>query len=109
MTTSRWRGISTSMFFRLWTRAPRTAIHSCAMAPLSGARESPRTSDPSMGLGGPMLSCARGGRPQSPKRSMRDQLFRTKSLDAILSEGAAPDHQLRRSLGAFDVFMLGVG
>src|SRR5260370_5633153 len=31
MTTSLWRGMSTSMFFRLCTRAPRTEIHSCAM------------------------------------------------------------------------------
>src|SRR5258708_1076787 len=31
MTTSLWRGMSTSMFLRLWTRTPRTAIQSCAM------------------------------------------------------------------------------
>src|SRR5580704_13037051 len=31
MTTSLCRGMSTSMFLRLWTRAPRTAIHLCAM------------------------------------------------------------------------------
>src|ERR1700674_4584005 len=31
MTTSRWRGMSTSMFLRLWTRAPRTEIQLCAM------------------------------------------------------------------------------
>ena len=39
---------------------------------------------------------------------LRD-LFRTKSLDAILREGAAPQHQLKRTLGAFDVVMLGIG
>src|SRR3954454_22723375 len=31
MTTSRSRGRSTSIFFRLWTRAPRTAIQSWAI------------------------------------------------------------------------------
>src|SRR5262245_45859444 len=39
---------------------------------------------------------------------MKD-LVRTKSLDALLSESAAPNQQLRRSLGAFDVVMLGIG
>lgn len=40
---------------------------------------------------------------------MLKQLFKTKSLDAILSEGAAQEHQLKRALGAFDVTMLGIG
>ncbi len=40
---------------------------------------------------------------------MLKRLFRIKSLDLILSEGRAPQHQLRRTLGAFDVVMLGVG
>ena len=40
---------------------------------------------------------------------MLKQLFKTKSLDAILSEGAASEHQLKRALGAFDVTMLGIG
>ena len=40
---------------------------------------------------------------------MLRQLFRTKSLDAILSDGETPQHQLKRSLGAFDVVMLGIG
>src|SRR6266704_3118401 len=39
---------------------------------------------------------------------LRD-LFRIKSLDAILRESGAPQHQLKRSLGAFDVVMLGIG
>src|SRR6202521_1651992 len=39
---------------------------------------------------------------------LRD-LFRTKSLDAILHEGDAPQNQLKRTLGAFDVVMLGIG
>jgi len=40
---------------------------------------------------------------------MLRQLFRTKKLDAILSDGEAPEHQLKRSLGSFDVVMLGIG
>jgi APA family basic amino acid/polyamine antiporter len=38
-----------------------------------------------------------------------NQLFRTKSLDRILTESESPSHQLKRSLGAFDVVMLGIG
>jgi APA family basic amino acid/polyamine antiporter len=37
------------------------------------------------------------------------QLFQTKSLDAILRESEAPERQLKRVLGAFDVVMLGIG
>jgi len=40
---------------------------------------------------------------------MLRQLFRTKSLDTILAESGDPQHQLKRSLGAFDVVMLGIG
>ena len=40
---------------------------------------------------------------------MTNQLLRTKSLDAILSESEAPHRQLKRVLGAFDVLMLGIG
>jgi APA family basic amino acid/polyamine antiporter len=40
---------------------------------------------------------------------MSIQLFRTKSLDAILQESVAPERQLKRVLGAFDVVMLGIG
>ena len=40
---------------------------------------------------------------------MLKQLFRTKSLDALLSDGESPQHQLKRTLGAFDVVMLGIG
>ena len=40
---------------------------------------------------------------------MTSSLFRTKSLDAILGEGEAPEHQLKRALGSFDVVMLGIG
>ena len=40
---------------------------------------------------------------------MLKQLFRTKSLDALVHEGEDPTHQLKRALGAFDVVMLGIG
>ena len=40
---------------------------------------------------------------------MLRSLLRTKSLDAILSDGQAPEHQLKRALGSFDVVMLGIG
>jgi len=40
---------------------------------------------------------------------MLKQLFKTKSLDAILYEGESPKYQLRRALGSFDVVMLGIG
>ena len=40
---------------------------------------------------------------------MLSQVLRTKSLDALLSEVRAPEHQLKRTLGAFDVVMLGIG
>jgi basic amino acid/polyamine antiporter, APA family len=40
---------------------------------------------------------------------MLRQLLRTKSLDAILSDGETAQHQLKRTLGAFDVVMLGIG
>jgi APA family basic amino acid/polyamine antiporter len=40
---------------------------------------------------------------------MLTQLLRTKSLDAILADGESPQHQLKRTLGAFDVVMLGIG
>src|SRR5262245_22050267 len=40
---------------------------------------------------------------------MPKSVFRRKSLDSILAESSTPDHQLKRSLGAFDVVMLGIG
>jgi basic amino acid/polyamine antiporter, APA family len=40
---------------------------------------------------------------------MLQQLLRRKSLDEILYEGEAPQLQLKRTLGAFDVVMLGIG
>src|SRR5712692_7990372 len=91
MTTRRFRGISTSMFLRLWTRAPRTAIQSCAMNSVSFL------------LGFSNLHHNRSASRDIVRHSMRGQLFRTKSLDAILREGETPQHQLKRALGAFDV------
>jgi basic amino acid/polyamine antiporter, APA family len=40
---------------------------------------------------------------------MPNQIFRTKSLDVLVSEAEVPQHQLKRALGAFDVVMLGIG
>jgi APA family basic amino acid/polyamine antiporter len=40
---------------------------------------------------------------------MTSQIFRTKSLDVLVSEAEVPQHQLKRTLGAFDVIMLGIG
>ena len=40
---------------------------------------------------------------------MPHPLFRRKNLDAILREAEAPERQLKRALGAFDVIMLGIG
>src|SRR5436853_5991839 len=37
------------------------------------------------------------------------ELFRTKSLDAIMADSEAPSQRLKRTLGAFDVVMLGIG
>jgi basic amino acid/polyamine antiporter, APA family len=40
---------------------------------------------------------------------MTSQVFRTKSLDVLVSEAEEPQHHLKRTLGAFDVVMLGIG
>ena len=40
---------------------------------------------------------------------MLKHLFKTKSLDSIMHEGEAPERQLKRALGSFDVLMLGIG
>ena len=40
---------------------------------------------------------------------MLSQIFRRKSLDAILHEGENPEFQLKRVLGSFDVVLLGIG
>jgi APA family basic amino acid/polyamine antiporter len=51
---------------------------------------------------------ARAARYNPPAVDMND-LVRTKSLDALLAETAAPDQQLKRELGSTDVVMLGIG
>ena len=55
MTTSRSRGRSTSIFLRLWTRAPRTAIQSCA---IEGPVEPGFPADPRTDLSATRLSTA---------------------------------------------------
>ena len=40
---------------------------------------------------------------------MVSSLFRTKNLNEILRDAEAPGQQLKRSLGAVDVVMLGIG
>jgi APA family basic amino acid/polyamine antiporter len=42
-------------------------------------------------------------------RSVALQLFKTKSPDHLLAEAAAPDRQLKRALGAFDLTCVGIG
>src|SRR5882762_6832584 len=42
-------------------------------------------------------------------RAVALQLFKTKSPDHLLAEAAAPDRQLKRVLGAFDLTCVGIG
>jgi APA family basic amino acid/polyamine antiporter len=42
-------------------------------------------------------------------RQVALQLFKTKSPDHLLAEAAAPDRQLKRALGAFDLTCVGIG
>jgi basic amino acid/polyamine antiporter, APA family len=42
-------------------------------------------------------------------RAVALQLFRTKSPDHLIAEAAAPDRQLKRALGAFDLTCVGIG
>src|SRR5205807_8129599 len=37
------------------------------------------------------------------------QLFRTKSPDSLMREAAAPERQMKRTLGAFDLTCIGIG
>jgi basic amino acid/polyamine antiporter, APA family len=41
--------------------------------------------------------------------SLVRQLFRTKSLDALIHESESTEHQLKRALGSVDLVMLGIG
>lgn len=43
------------------------------------------------------------------RRSLLSKLFRTKSLDKILSDNANQEHQLKKTLSAFDLVIFGVG
>src|SRR6202035_2239669 len=101
ITTSLCRGMSTSMFLRLWTRAPRTAIQLCAMVSagfLPGSRNFHFiTADH------PPVRCR--DMDMVRQELMLKRLLRTKSLDELLSPGlsrtlpgdAAPQHQLKRT------------
>ena len=42
-------------------------------------------------------------------REVALQLFKTKSPDHLLAEAAAPERQLKRALGAFDLTCVGIG
>ena len=43
------------------------------------------------------------------QRSLLSRLFRTKNLDKILSDSASGEHQLKKTLSAFDLVIFGVG
>lgn len=40
---------------------------------------------------------------------MLQRLFRTKSLEQLVASAAAPEHMLKRNLGAFDLTLFGIG
>jgi len=42
-------------------------------------------------------------------RAVASQLFRTKSADHLIAEAAAPERQMKRALGAFDLTCIGIG
>src|SRR3954453_10006887 len=42
-------------------------------------------------------------------RTVRGQLFRTKSPDRLIAEAAAPDRQMKRALGPFALTCIGIG
>src|SRR6266850_279567 len=89
ITTSLSRGMSTSIFLRLWTRAPRTAIQSCAIRVLPGFLESVETtivpwSPQRLALvcRACEASCARGRAAVRPHKEARNVLHRNRALDA---------------------------
>src|SRR5256714_2456359 len=43
------------------------------------------------------------------RNDMASQFFRTKSPDHLMREAAAPERQMKRSLGAFDLTCIGIG
>jgi APA family basic amino acid/polyamine antiporter len=57
-----------------------------------------------------MNHCTRAGRQGSAgEETLLQGIFRTKSLNAILASTENPENQLRRSLGAFQLTLLGIG
>src|SRR5581483_7033694 len=42
-------------------------------------------------------------------RAVGSQLFKTKSPERLMAEAAAPERQLKRALGAFDLTCVGIG
>src|SRR5437667_7485067 len=42
-------------------------------------------------------------------RAVVSQLFRTKSAENLIAEAAAPERQMKRALGAFDLACIGIG
>src|SRR3954471_23382334 len=48
-------------------------------------------------------------RQHPPRNDMASQLFRTKSPDHLMKEAAAPERQMKRTLGAFDLTCIGIG
>jgi APA family basic amino acid/polyamine antiporter len=46
---------------------------------------------------------------QIPQKSLLARLFRTKNLDRILADSANQEHQLKKTLSAFDLVIFGVG
>src|SRR5256885_11370736 len=46
---------------------------------------------------------------RQPRNEMASQLFRTKSPDHLMREAAAPERQMKRTLGAFDLTCIGIG
>src|SRR5262249_30908370 len=45
----------------------------------------------------------------SARSHMRQDLFRTKSLDAILADADEPEHQMKRALGPIELIAMGIG
>src|SRR2546421_8374983 len=43
------------------------------------------------------------------RNDMASQFFRTKNPDHLMRDAAAPERQMKRSLGAFDLTCIGIG
>jgi basic amino acid/polyamine antiporter, APA family len=54
-------------------------------------------------------TAAKSGHPSEGREIMLRGLFRTKSLSDILAAAERPEHALKRTLGAFNVTLLGIG